>query len=329
MRLVVPLLFLLLLPAIPAEAARKSVTLYLDGARIEESCATTGKSVEFPLPAAMLAGSLRIKPLAGNSIELVEVLPARPEAKRSREAARLTARREALADRLQALDAREAIFKAAAKSQSGKAPRKTKANPDPLASVRQGTEYAIAQLEEVYRARRVATNELRSLDLRLAALKGEGNGAVVRIRLARANGRFSVSYLRNDLRWAPCYDFRINRSGAVDVVLRAILPVVGKGTTVAVVPSLLGEASDAATFPVEASSLPQVAAFTFTVEHETYAPTPLSSLSFSFRNQSALKLPAGEAACYLRGEYLGKAAFAGSPPGAAGELTFGSVAPQQ
>ena len=67
---------------------------------------------------------------------------------------------------MQALEAKETVFKAAAKSQSGKAPRKTKTNPDPLAGVRQATEYAIAQLESVYRARRMAESDLNSVEAR-------------------------------------------------------------------------------------------------------------------------------------------------------------------
>ncbi len=69
--------------------------------------------------------------------------------------AKLAYRRDALGDRLKALNAREAIFKSAAKSQSGKAPRKSKTNTEPLTAVRQGTEFAIAQLENVYHARRM------------------------------------------------------------------------------------------------------------------------------------------------------------------------------
>jgi hypothetical protein len=57
----------------------------------------------------------------------------------------LLEQRNRLGDRLQALETREEIFKSATKSQSGKAPRKTRANPDPMLTIRQGTEFAIAQ----------------------------------------------------------------------------------------------------------------------------------------------------------------------------------------
>ena len=74
---------------------------------------------------------------------------------------------------LQALATREEIFKSAAKSQGGKAPRKSKANPDPMQAIRQGTEFAIAQLEAVYTSRRRTEQEIRRIDSRIAAAKNQ------------------------------------------------------------------------------------------------------------------------------------------------------------
>jgi len=84
-------------------------------------------------------------------VERVELLPCQVPERRQKELDALIEQKNRLEDRMKALDTREDIFAAAAKSQSSKAPRKTKANPDPLASVRQGTDFAIAQLEAVYR----------------------------------------------------------------------------------------------------------------------------------------------------------------------------------
>jgi len=324
MRIISALCAVLVL-AIPAGASSWNVTLYLDGAHVETEGAMIKEHLEIPLPATMIDGSLRIKPLDGGTIERVEVIPARPDPRFAKEMAKLAERRDSLVDRLKALEAREAIFKAAAKTQSGKAPRRTKGNPEPLATVREGTEYAIAQLEGVYRIRRKAENELQSVEVRLNAMKKEGNfgGSVARVRLARKGGRIVVSYLRSDLKWVPAYDFRLNKAGEVDVIMRAILPQTEKGATVTVVPALLAEAGKDAQLPAPGESFAQVAAFTFPVEHERLSSTPVSSLKFTFRNQSNRKLPPGDASCYQRGEYLGKTAFAGSLPGEARELAFG------
>jgi hypothetical protein len=322
---IIPVLCAVLLLAVPAGAATRSVTLYLDGARVENEAVIVKESLEISLPAAMNDGSLRIRPLDGCTIERVEVVPARPDPKFARETTKLAERRDSLADRLKALDAREAIFKAAAKTQSGKAPRRTKSNPEPLEAVREGTEYAIAQLEGVYRIRRKAENELQAVEARLAAMKKEGNfgGSVATVRLARKGGRVAVSYLRSDLKWTPAYDFRLNKAGEVEVVMRAILPQTEKGSTVAVVPAIVAEAVEVAAVPATSDVLPQVTAFTFPLEKELLTSAPRSTLAFAFKNHTNRRLPAGEASCYWRGEYLGKSAFAGVLPGETKELTFG------
>ena len=322
---IIPVLCAMLFLAVPAGAASRSVTLYLDGARVENEAATVKDYLEVVLPATMIDGSLRIKPLDGCTIERVEVVPAKPDPRFATEMAKLSERRDSLADRLKALDAREAIFKAAAKTQSGKAPRKTKANPEPLAAVREGTEYAIAQLEGVYRVRRKTENELQSVEARLAAMKREGNfgGSVVRVRLVRKGGRIAVSYLRSDLKWTPSYDFRLDKTGEVAVAMRAVLPDTDKGGVVAVVPALVAEAAAEAVLPATPDSFARVAAFSFPLDKEEFSAAPQSSLSFSFKNLSNRKLPAGAASCYRRGEYLGKTMFGGALPGEVKELAVG------
>ncbi len=216
----------MLLIALPAVAATKSVTLYLDGARVENDVSTAGSYLEIPLPAGASADSLRIRPLGNARLNRVELAPAKPEPKVARELARLTERRELLLDRLKALETREDIFKAAAKSQSGKAPKKTKTNPEPLASVRQGTEFAIAQLEGVYQSRRRTEHELKNVDEQLAALKKNGNagGTVARVWLLGKGGRVKASYIQPDLKWQPVYDVSTQGGKLVEVVLRADFP---------------------------------------------------------------------------------------------------------
>lgn len=324
---VITVLCAVLFMATPAAAAVKSVTFYLDCARVESESAAVKGYLEVSLPRGMEAGSLRIRPLHGASIARVEVSPSRTDRKLEHELTRLAERKDLLADRLKALAAREDIFRAAAKSQSGKAPRKTKNNREPLEDIRKGTEFAIAQLEGVYTARRKAENELKSVEARLASLREEGNvgGSVARIWLAGKEGRVTVSYLHSTLKWTPCYDFRVGNDGEMQVVMNAILSVAEKGAMISVVPAPLAEASAEPPLPADPAGVARIAAFSLPMEKERFSPFPQASLSFSFKNLSGKRLPPGEATCYRRGEYLGKTPFAGCMPGEAGELAFGSI----
>jgi hypothetical protein len=315
----------LLLMALPAVAATKSVTLFLDGARVESDVAATGTYLEIPLPAGASTDSLRIRPLGNARLNRVELAPAKPEPKVARELARLTERRELLQDRLKALATREDIFKAAAKSQSGKAPKKTKTNPEPLASVKQGTEFAIAQLEGVYQARRKTEHELKNVEEQLATLKKNGNadGTVARVWLAGKGGRVKASYIQPDLKWQPAYDVSMQGSNRVEVVLRADFPQQEKGAVVTVIPSPLATASPDTTGQPVAGPFAQVASYTFPVEKEQVISQPQPAVTFSFKNQSDRTLPPGQATCYRQGEYLGRVPFDLLPPGDVRELSCG------
>ena len=311
--------------AVPALAADKTVTLYLDGARVERNMTATKGYLEAPLPADMQGDSFRIKPLGRTSIERVEIVAARSNPKRAKTLAQLAERKEQLEDRLKALATREEIFTAAAKSQSGKAPRKTKSNPEPLAAIRQGTDFAIAQLETVYHARRKAEKELKSVENRLEIEKKAGNigGSVARIWLTGKYGRVSISYLVTGLRWTPSYDFRLNGEGEAEVSQRAFLPLLPKGATIAVVSTVLAEAATMAPVFVGVEPLPSIAAYKFPIEKGLFSAYPQPSFSFSCRNDSQQKLPAGEGACYRGGEYLGKIRFQGLSPGETGAFVCG------
>jgi len=328
MRLI-PFLCAMLLLAMPAAAAVKSVTFYLDGARVESEAVAVKGYLEFPLPGGMGSGSLRVRPLQGGTLNRIEVVPARPNQRLARELARLTERRDSLLDRLKALDVREEIFRSAAKSQSGKAPRKTKTNREPIEEIRKGTEFAISQLESVYRARRKAETELKSVEARLSALRSEGNvgGSVARIWMAGKGGRVAVSYLDPALKWEPSYDFRFDTDGEVQVVFKAVIPKGGEGAAVAVVPALLAEASAEPPLSAASPGRTQIALFRFPLTHEYFSPLPQASLSFSFLNNSGKRLPPGDATCYRRGEYIGTSSFSGCQPGESRELAFGKMAP--
>ena len=106
---------------------------------------------------------------------------------------------------MQALATREDIFKSAAKSQSGKAPRKTKANPVPMQAIRQGTAFAIAQLEAVYTSRRRTELEFSRLDNRIATaiISGRDPETVARIQVSPARGSVTAGYAVADQGWTP------------------------------------------------------------------------------------------------------------------------------
>jgi hypothetical protein len=324
MRLISALCTVILI-GVPSWGANTSITLFLDGALVNNETTAIKDNIIFPIPASFKEGSLRVKPLEGCQVDRVEIETGKTDPLIAREITRLGERRGVLNDRLKALEIRESIFLSAAKSQSGKALRKTKSNPEPLASVRQGTEYAISQLEGVYRARRIAETELKPLVEREEALKKALHEKAARISLSKKDCRIEISYLRTDLKWIPAYNFRLNKTGEADVFIRAVLPKTEKGARVSVVASILGEMDESVTtMPVTDENSKGLISFKFPVENEKLSSKPISTLSFSFKNLSTLKLPPGEATCFFRGEYLGKTLFKGAAPGEAVDLSFGN-----
>ena len=320
-------LCIMLLFAVPAAASSSKVTCYLDGARIEGEAAALNGKIEILLPRGTAVESLRLKPLRDATIMRVEFADVAPDRKMEKEIARLVDRRDLLSDRLKALDVKEEIYRAAAKSQSGKAPRSTKTNREPLENIRKGTDFALSQLEEVYRARRKADSELKNIDGRLSTLKeaGPGGERVARVWLAEKNGRVAVSYLNSRMKWTPVYDFRLNGKGEVEVIMNALLPASGKGAEVAVVPSILSEISPEPPIAVVHGGPAKVAVFRFPLERESNSLSPQSTLSFLFTNRSGKNMPPGEATCYRQGEYVGKARFDGCRQGESKSLDFGKT----
>lgn len=316
---------LVLLAASPAVAATKSVTYYLDGTRVESSLLAPKGYLELPLPGNYLPGSFRVRPIGKGSVTRVELSPALPDPKADREMRDLVERRSTLEDRLKALEVRQEIFKSAAKSQSSKAPRKTKTNPYPLETIRKGTDYAVAQLEEVYRGRRKAEEGLKAIDARIAALKKEGGigGSVARVWLSGKGGA-AYSYHTNGAGWAPFYDFRLGGDGTVEVTVKAQLPRVVRDKTLVVLSNVADMKPGCAPVPISGNLAP-VARYTLPVEREEALPAPRGGMRFTFRNTTGEPLAAGSGACYLKGEYLGNVSFAGSSSGETGEVVAGSL----
>ena len=159
-------------------------------------------------------------------IQRVDFMTVRRETRGEKELDILLERKNKLEDRLQALTTREEIFKAAVKSQSSKTPRKTKNNPDPMSSIRQGTDFAIAQLEAVNTARRKTMLEMRHIDARITeARKGDrGTEMVARISATPNNARIRIRYALAGQTWTPRYDIRINGNGKAALTLYGQVP---------------------------------------------------------------------------------------------------------
>lgn len=298
-------------------AGSRNVTFFSDGALVELVATAAKGSVEISLPGDMLADSLRIRPIGNAVIRNVELLPSRQERKGTKELDQLLEQKGRLQDRLQALDTREDIFKAAAKSQSGKAPRKTKTNPEPMQTIRQGTEFAIAQLEAVYTARRKAEQEIRLIDARVNGItKGtKGGETVARVTLAPKNGRVMVRYALGGVGWVPWYDVRLDSSGSANLTLYGQLPGGFAGYLLHASPASLTDSGGALVVPAAAGSLVKLAEYRLPVREESFGNGVRSVYSFVVTNASQVHLPAGGASLYRSGEYWGRFRFEGISSG--------------
>lgn len=317
--------FLFLLWSFPVLASEEKRILFLDGARIEREIVVRKGFVEVPLPAAMLPASLRVKPLGNTQVRWVEIIPVAGTAKNAEQLKTMEERRNILLDRLKNLEMREEIFKAAAKSQSGRALRKTKSNPDPLGSLRSGTRFALTQLDEISAARRKTRGSLAEIETRIATLaKQPSSGSVARILLSQSGGTVRVAYLVSNLKWTPRYDVRLSGNGYTELALCAKMPAAEPNVSTVVVPLPLVETigAEIPQYPVSAG-ITSIATFRLPLEKEELVKGAVPYLSLVLDNTSSLYLPAGEASGYWGGEYLGNAAFSGCLPGKTLALQFG------
>lgn len=309
----------LLFGTVPAQAAGERVVHYLDGARIEQVVAARKGNVVVPLPPDMIPGSLRLEPVGKTVIDRVAVTP--PPAPKTAQLGRqqLIVRRDALEDRLAALAVKEEIFKSAAKAQSGKAPKKTKTNPDPLATIRQGTEYAVAQLEAVYRSRRSAERELAEVKRRLAVLAGDPAAVGSQARIAlRGGDRVKVSYLVRGRNWTPHYDLRLLPDGKAEL---SLWTDAGAAT---VVPAQLASAAAGAELPVAANGV--VLQLSCVTRREEPLLRGQLQVAVEVACTPPMILPRGEASCYYRGTYLGEVPLPSFVSGGAVKFACGGQA---
>lgn len=319
MRIFTLMLLALCLANTASAAPAKNVTLYLDGALVEIELPVRKGSADVHLPAGYAAGSLRVKPVGGAVIRDVTVDPVKPDPRAEREIADLSERKAQLQDRLKALEVREGVFVAAAKSQSSKAPRKTKSNPEPLAAVRQGTDYALSQLAGVYTLQRKARSEMKQVEERLAVATKRGGfaGAVARIRLLGAAGAVRLSWLDTGLSWQPQYEIRVDSvKSSAELFLTGRYPALDSGSAASVVPAAWREAEKKLPLLLAGPDrIIKAGTWRLELDNLRHAAGVMPSLAFTFKAPADTTLPAGDAACYLDGEYLGKARYEASAPG--------------
>ncbi len=296
--------------------AGNSITFYRDGAVIEREASALKGVAEVPLEPGLLEGTLKVIPAAGSVILGVEISAVRQEGKRSRELEGLIEQRQRLEDRLRALVTREEIFKAAAKSQSGKAPRKTKANPDPMQTIRQGTDFAIAQLEAVYTNRRKTEQEIKKVENRIIALKrsAKSGGSIARISVSPPRGRLTVRYATSEIGWQPWYDLHLNGSGVARLLMSAKMTANHGGYRQLVSAASLMDATTAASFPVQSGNT-KLAEFQLPITEESFDGGIYNRFSGKLGNTGAQYLPAGETGLFRSGTYLGRFRFEGLSSG--------------
>ena len=323
MRFCLLLLFAML--AVPANAASPNrIVFFSDGAYVEKERKVRDGYLEERLPPGYLENSLRVNSSSG-SIRRVEVQPAKPDPRSAKEIATLTERAAQLRDRLRALETEEEIYSGAAKSQSSRALRKTKSNPDPLANARQGTDFAISRLERVYTARRRTDAELKLAESRLkeAGKSPTAAGSIARIWLSPKTATVRIAWLDTSLTWQPHYDLRLDDGTTLQLSLSARLPATERGAELAV--SLHSCRDALSTSPCRVTPTPppaQIAEWSVPLRKKSVTPGALPSISLSVDIPPGETLPAGNASLFYKGEYLGELQFKGGKPGEAIDILF-------
>ena len=284
----------------------RDITVFSDGSLLELEATARKGLVELALPLPIREGTLRVKPLDGGVIGRVELLPARLPDKLRSELERLTEQKYRLEDRLKALETREEIFAAAARSQSSKTPRKTKTNPDPLSSVRQGTEYAIAQLEAVFTARRRAEQELKQVSSRIETLRKQGqSGPTVRVTLSAPGSRVRVAALLQEGGWKPSYELRLEGGSEARLVQLAEADEPPYGFSARVTARSLHDIPQAQSFPTAPGKPSALAQWRLPIVQQQINSSPLPKVTVVLKNSSGKTLPGGPVTIYSQGEFLG------------------------
>ena len=313
------------LSSVPA-AQGKSITYYTDGALVELEARAVKGILEVPLLPGLLDRTLRVKPIRGATIVSVDILRIESgNSKTEKELEALIEQKNRLGDRLQALTVREEIFTAAAKSQSGKAPRRTKTNPDPMQSIRQGTEFAIAQLEAVYTARRKTELDIKRLDSKIASARKNhrGTGPTARIAVSPATGTAVIRYAIAAQPWTPHYDIHLNGDSHARIVLSGQFPTDYPGYRIQVSPGSVADSTAAKTVTTLPGSRAAVGNYLLGANNVIFGTGLLTTYSFDLFNREKDHLPAGEANIYHKGEFFGTVRFEGISSGRSRKVSLG------
>ena len=300
------------------------ITFYRDGTLVQQKAVAVKGSLDIPLASGLLEQSLTVLPASGTTILAVDIHKNETGSTLDKELETLTEQRRRLEDRLQALETREAIFTSAAKSQSGKAPRKTKTNPDPLLAIRQGTDFAIAQLEAVYTARRRTLQEIRKIDARLAAAR-KGRRFTehsVRIAVTPPRGSVTLRYATSERGWLPEYNVHLMGDGTVKMQLFARIAGSAGGHQVRVSSGSLEESDRAETFPAQAGSA-VLATYRLPVTEERSIAGIFNRFSGTIFNNSTQYLPPGDSGLFRTGAYIGRFRFEGISSGRSRIISLG------
>ncbi len=299
--------------------ASRSVTLYSDGAQVERRETAKKGYLEIYLPPDALQDSLRIAPGSGAEIVRVETAILKPAKSIEKELTQLYDREGLLNDRLKALAVREDIFKAAAKSQSAKAPRRTKTNPEPLSAIKQGTDYAITQLEAVYFSKRKTEKELATINVRRTNISKDeqAGGTVAKIWVTPAGGSVTATWQQSGRKWIPHYQIRVadNNSAILTVMAPGISISKGESVELALASLQAGDKTTKYRYEGEWAVLKKEL-FTVTTMPEANA----SPQTFTFSYPSTENLPPGDISCYKAGVYIGKGRFKGASTGRTTEI---------
>ncbi len=304
--------------------AADSITFYRDGTLLQQKAVAVKGVIDIPLAVGLLEHSLTVVPASGTTILGVETRKTDAGSSLDKELEALTEQRRKLDDRLQALETREAIFTSAAKSQSGKAPRKTKTNPEPIQSIRQGTDFAIAQLEAVYTARRKTVQEIQKIDARLATT-GKGRGVTensVRITVTPPRGTVTLHYATSERGWQPQYTMHLMGDGTVKVLLSARITGSTGGNQVRVSSGTLEESGRTEVFPTTAGSA-VLATYRLPITEERSSEGIFNSFSGKILNSSTQYLPPGDSGFFRSGSYLGRVRFEGLSSGRSRVISLG------
>lgn len=305
-------------------SAENTITFYRDGALLQQEAGAVKGVIDIPLAAGVLEHTLTIVPARGTTILGVETRKTGSADTSDKELEALAEQRRRMEDRLQALETREAIFTSAAKSQSGKAPRKTKTNPDPMQAIRQGTDFAIAQLEAVYTARRKTTQEIRKIDARLATARKNSRLAEssVRVAVTPPRGKVTLHYATTERGWQPQYNLHLAGDGKARMQFSARITGSGRGHKVRVSSGSLAESATAETLPVQSDSA-VLASYRLTITEERYTEGIFNRFSGMITNSSSHYLPPGESGLFRSGAYLGKFIFDGLSSGRSRAISLG------